>query len=130
MAPGKFQDSVVAVGTLASGANARLEVSWADPRYVWQRGVTGTKGSLFWCDSNFTELAHHRPGKAPRAIKSPDWRHPKTGENMAIREQDRAVLRCLTDGGDFPVTIADGVAAVTSAMAIRKSADSGRTVKI
>jgi UDP-N-acetylglucosamine 3-dehydrogenase len=129
LAPGKYQDSVVALGQLAGGAAAQLNLSWADPHYLWQRGISGTEGSLSWCDSAYSDIVHHRPGKAPRIVKSGDWRHPKTGENLSIREQNRGVVRSLINGQDFPITIDDGVAAIEAATAIYKSTLSGRTTK-
>ena len=72
---------------------------------------------------------HYRPGKAPRIVKSGGWQHPKTGENRSIREQDRSVVRTLINGGSFPITIDDGLAAIETATAIYRSTASGRTIK-
>ena len=119
----------MAVGQLANGAAAQLNLSWADSRYIWQRGVTGTEGSLCWRDSAYADIVHYRPGKEPRIVKSGGWQHPKTGENRSIRDQDRSVVRSLINGQDFPITIDDGVAAIEAATAIYRSTASGRTIK-
>ena len=63
--PGKFQDTVQAIGTLRGGVLARLDIGWANPRYLWQRGVEGAQGSLFFDDSRAREVQLFRPGKKP-----------------------------------------------------------------
>jgi predicted dehydrogenase len=128
--PGKFQDTVSAVGTLASGAIARLDISWANPRYLWQRGVEGTEGSIFFDDSNVREVVLNRPNKKPKIYKVGDWQNPATKENLSLRDQTIAVLKALAAGDDPPVAMEDGIAAVQAALAMRESARTGRVVQI
>ncbi len=131
LAPGRFLDTVSAVGELAGGANGQLSLSWAEPRYLWQRGVVGTTGSLFIDDMRFTQLEHWQPGKTePTIIEAVNWRHPDTGENMAFREQLAGVLAAWRRESDFPVKLADGAAAVRAAIAMRDSIATGATVKV
>jgi len=130
LVPGEFQDTVSAIGTLANGATARLSISWASPRYLWQRGVEGTEGSLFFDDSNVREVVLHRPGKTPKIHKTGDWQNHETKENLSLRDQTMAVLKTLANGGAPPVTMDDGIAAVQAALAMRESARSGRVVQI
>jgi len=128
--PGKFQDSVSALGTLQSGAIARLDISWASPRYLWQRGVEGVEGSIFFDDSNVREVVLNRPGKSPEIHKTGDWQNKRTKENLSLREQAIAVLEALGNDEAPPVTLTDGMAAVQAALAIRESAATGKVVKI
>ena len=128
--PGRYHDTFSAVGRLSSGANAQMVVSFAHPRYLWQRGVLGTEGELLFDDSRFPEILLSRPGRKPRVIKSDDWVHPDTGENMAFRDQAAAVLKALARGGRPPVSFAEGLAAVEVAIAARQSAKTGRTVNL
>ena len=125
VAPGKFLDTVTAVGTLSSGANANLYLSWAEPRYLWQRGIQGTEGSLFIDDMRFTKVELWRPGKSePEIIEAANWKHPETGENMAFHDQANAVMVAMQESTPYEVTLADGAAAVRAALAIRQSMDS------
>ncbi len=130
--PGKFTEAVTAVGTFVSGAKAKVEVSWANPRYLWQRGVEGTKGSLFYCDSNFNHVMHVVPGKPPKMIKAGGihWKDPVTGENMAFKNQAKAVLEALVSGKPAPVGIEAGLLAVKAADAMMKAATSGKNVSV
>ena len=130
LAPEKLQDSVSVVGELAGGATASLEICWADPRYLWQRGVVGTEGSLFFDDSTFAAVFHHRPGRKPRVVRTRDWVYRPTGEGESIRNQARTVLRAVIEGTPPPVTLVDGLAAVEVAFAIRRSAETGRVVRV
>ena len=126
----EYQHSVVATGTLASGAIGVVDFSFSNPHYVWQRGVVGSDASLLFDDSRFPEVLVDRPGKKPRVIKTKDWIYPKTGENMTFREQDAAVLKAMKTGEPFGVSIDDGYAGVATAAAIRKAAATGRRVKV
>ncbi|MCC7519012.1 MAG: Gfo/Idh/MocA family oxidoreductase [Verrucomicrobiae bacterium] len=127
---GNFQHTVSAVGTLRGGRIARLDVSWADPRYLWQRGVEGEEGSLFFDDARVREIILHRAGKEPRVFRIENWKDERTGENIALRSQAREVVECLFSGRKPTVTIEDGAAAVTTALAMRKAARLGRTVAV
>ena len=66
----KFQDSVTSIGTLMSGAQARVELSWTDARYLWERGVRGDQGSIYSNDARFTviELSLTTPESAIAVI--------------------------------------------------------------
>ncbi len=120
--PGKFLDSISAIGYLDVGAQAMLELSWAEPRYLWQRGVRGTEGSLFLDDMRFTKLELWRPGKSePEIIEARNWKDDNTGENLALGEQAAGVFDCLLHNRPFPVSLEDGAAAVRTALGIRDS---------
>ena len=130
--PGKYLDAVVASGTMKSGAMASLDITWACARYLWQRGVDGTEGSLYFDDSALREVALHRPGKTPKVFltKETDWMDRKTGENLSLRDQSRAVVNAVAKGTKPLVTIDDGFAAVTASLAIYNAAKSGKTIAI
>jgi predicted dehydrogenase len=130
LAPGKFQDTVVGTGTLRSGAIARVDISWANPRYLWQRGVEGEKGSIFFDDCRVREVHLLRPGKKPVIHRTGDWKDHKTDENLSLKEQAIAVLSALANRRKPEVTIEDGAAAVRAALAMRESAGTGRTVRL
>lgn len=127
---GNYQDTVAAVGTLENNVIARLTLSWASPRYLWQRGVEGTEGSLFFDDSRVREVVLHRPGKKPEIFKTGDWQNKRTGENLSLRDQAHAVLQALASNERPPVTMEDGAAAARAAMAIRESVRTGRVMTI
>lgn len=124
--PGKFQDSLVAVGTMDHGVIAHFDISWANPRYLWQRGVDGEEGSLFFDDARVTEVTLLRAGKAPRIFTVETWQDPVTKENQALRDQAKAVFRALTRGEQPPVTFEDGVDGLEVALAMKKSAATGK----
>jgi predicted dehydrogenase len=129
LVPGEFQDTVAAVGTLANDVIARLDIGWANPRYLWQRGVEGTKGSLFFDDQK-PYVYLNRPNKEPEVFK---FRNPmirKTGENLSLTNEDESILEALATNGAPTVTLQDGAAAVRVALAMRESSHSGRIVKI
>lgn len=130
LAPGKCEDAVAGIGELESGAVASVDVSWSNARYVWQRGIVGTEGSLFFDDSNFPSVILHRPGKDPRVFKTANWIYEPTGESESFRNQARAVMKALAEGTAPPVTLEDGVRAVEVALAMRRAAKSGGKVKI
>jgi len=123
LVPGKFQDTLAAVGTMDDGMIAHLDISWASPRYLWQRGVEGEEGSLFFDDARVTEVAFLRPEKVPKIFKVETWQNPQTKENQALRDQAKSVFRTLQSGGTPEVTLADGVQALEVALAMRRSAD-------
>lgn len=128
--PGKFQDAVAAVGTLRSGVTTRLDISYSNPRYLWQRGVDGTEGSLFFDDSDVRHVHLHRPGQKVKSYKTGDWQNPVTKENLSLREQNKAVLAALAAGAAPPVTLDDGIAAVRVALAMRESTHTGRVIAV
>lgn len=130
LVPGKFQDTVEGIATLSSGAIARLTISWANPRYLWQRGVEGEEGSIFFDDCRVREVHILRPGKKPRILSVGDWKDHKTNENLSLKEQATAVLTALARGGKPEVTLEDGAAAVRAGLAMRESARTGRVVKL
>jgi myo-inositol 2-dehydrogenase/D-chiro-inositol 1-dehydrogenase len=127
--PGRYQDTAVATGLLRGGAIAHLAVSWASPRYLWQRGIEGTRGSLFFDDAK-PDVHLLRPGKKPVIFKGADWLDRKTGENMSLKAQAIAALRALRGGAPFGVALRDGLEAVRVAAAIRESAAHGRVVTL
>jgi len=128
----KFQDTVNAIGTLKNGAHARIDLGWANPRYLWQRGIDGTDGGMIFDDSAFREIVLHRPGKKVRKwfTKDTDYMDRKTGENLSLRAQDADILNALIKGDKPPVDIDDGFAAVNVAFAIRESSKTGKTVQV
>ncbi len=128
--PGKFQDTVEGIGTLRNGAIARLDIGWANPRYLWQRGVEGEEGSIFFDDCRVREVHVLRPGKKPVIHRTGDWKDHQTNENLSFKEQAKAVLGALARGGKPGVTIGDGAAAVRVALAMRESARTGKVVKL
>jgi len=128
--PGNFVDTVAAVGTLRSGAIARVEIGWASPRYLWQRGVEGETGSLFLDDSKVREVNLLRPGKKPQIFRTGNWMDMRTKENLSLKDQATAVLDTLAKGGQPGVTLADGAAAVRAALAMYESTRTGRVVRI
>ncbi len=128
--PGKYQDTVTAVGELASGAIANVQLCWASPRYLWQRGVEGTTGSLFFDDCRVREVHLLRPGKDVEIHHTGDWKDHATGENLSLKEQAIAVLSALAAGAPPPVTLEDGYQAVLAAAAMRRAAATGRTVAV
>jgi predicted dehydrogenase len=128
LVPGQFQDTVAAIGALQSGATMRLDLSWANPRYLWQRGVEGTEGSLFFDDSRIWQIELHRPQHEPEIFQVGDWQDKTTGENLSLRKQAKAVLQALADGRTPPVSLQDGAAAAEIALAIRYSIQSGTVV--
>jgi len=131
LAPGRYQDNVAATGWMASGAAFALAVSACEPRYLWQRGVRGTTGTLFIDDMRFTQLELWRPGKAePELIPCENWRHEPTGENMAFRNQLAGAVATMATGAPFAVSLADGAAAVRAGLAIRQSITTGQIVKL
>jgi len=130
LVPGKCQDSLVGIGEMQGGAAAWVDVSWANPRYVWQRGIVGTEGSIFVDDSSFMDIIHDRPGKKPKIVKGNFWRYEPTGENEAFRNQVTAVINALAAGTPPPCTLEDGARAVETALAMRKAAATGRRVKV
>lgn len=125
-----FQDTISAIGTLADGKTARLDVSAAHPRYLWQRGVEGTQGSLFFDDVRVREVALHRVGREPEIFVTDDWQDHTTKENLSFREQATAIFAALQNGTPAPVTLEDGWAAVRAALAVQKSLHSGNVVEI
>ncbi len=129
LAPGKYQDTIVATGVLGSGATAHLNLSWASPRYLWQRGVEGIEGSLFFDDVDLT-VRLLRPGKKPVIFKTGDWLDRKTGENFALRDQAKEVLQAFARGCPPKVTLEDGLQAARTANAMFRSALSGRSVSL
>lgn len=130
LVPGKCQDTVVGLGKLRGGAIALIDVSWANSSGRWQRGVVGTEGSLFFDDSRFPEIQYTRYGHKPQTIVTTNWIHAATGENEAFRNQVKAVLTALRRGDPPPVSLADGVAAVRTALAIRRAAQAGKVERI
>jgi myo-inositol 2-dehydrogenase/D-chiro-inositol 1-dehydrogenase len=130
LVPGKCEDTVVGLGKLRGGAMALIDVSWANTAGRWQRGVVGTEGSLFFDDSRFPEIQYTRYGHKPQTLVTRNWIHAATGENEAFRNQVKAVLTALRRGDPPPVTLADGVAAVRTALAIRRAAKTGRVEKV
>jgi predicted dehydrogenase len=129
LVPGKFQDSVSALGALQSGATFRLDLSWASPRYLWQRGIEGTKGSLFFDDARVWQIELHRPNHEPEIFQTGDWQDKTTGENLSLREQAIAILNTLADESTPPVTLDDGARAAQIALGIRTSIDEERIVE-
>jgi myo-inositol 2-dehydrogenase/D-chiro-inositol 1-dehydrogenase len=125
-----FQDTVSAVGALQSGVTMRLDVSGGSPRYLWQRGIEGTAGSLLFDDVNVKEITLNRLGKSPEKIESGDWQDPATGENLSLRDQSIAVLDALDSGSPPPVSLQEGWAAVRAALAVQQSARTGKVVHI
>jgi predicted dehydrogenase len=130
LAAGKCQDAVIGLGRLANGATASIDVSWANPRYLWQRGAVGTEGSLLFDDSRFPSVLFSRPGKKPRVFKTSNWIYEPTGEGESIRKQVKAVLTALRRGEQPPVTLEDGIAAMQVAFAMRESARTGKPVRL
>ena len=130
LVPGKFQDTVEGIGTLRSGAIVRLTISWANPRYLWQRGVEGEEGSIFFDDCRVREVHVLRPGKKPVIHPTGDWKDHKTNENLSLKDQAIAVLNALAKGKKPEVGIEDGAAAVRAGLAMRESAKFGRVVKL
>jgi predicted dehydrogenase len=130
IAPGRFQEAVSAVGVLSNDVTARLDVSWASPRYLWQRSVEGTEGSLFFDDSCIEQVALHRAGKEPEIFAVGGWQDENTKENLSLREQAKSVLNSLQSKSTPQVTLRDGKAAVEVALAIRESARSGKVVPL
>ena len=129
LVPG-YEDTLDGIGKLASGAQASVHLSWADPRYLWQRGVEGETGSLFFDDSAIMDIVLQRPGKDPQIFKTGDWLDRQTGENLAFREQAIAVLGALLSGAPPPVSLADGAAAARTAHALRTAAHTGLPVPV
>ena len=130
--PGKFTEAVTAVGSCASGAKAKIEVSWANPRYLWQRGVEGTKGSLFYNDGEFNDVVLLAPGKNPKvysAGKLP-WKNMKTGENLTFKYQAKAILKALANNEPTEVGFDVGLSAIQASAAIIKAAATGKTTKV
>ena len=130
IAPGRFLEAASGIGTLQNGLTARLDVSWASPRYLWQRGVEGTTGSLFFDDRRITQIELNRFGKEPQLFPVGNWQDEQTGENLSLREQAHTVLRTLAENGAPPVTLEDGLAALQVALAIRKSVQSGAVIPL
>lgn len=130
--PGKYLDAVVASGVMKNGAMASLDISWACARYLWQRGIDGTEGSLYFDDSALRQIALHRPGKTPKIFltKETDWMDRKTGENLSLRDQSRAVVSACVKGAKPAVTLDDGFTAVMAAIAIYKAAQSGKAISL
>lgn len=128
----QFLDAVSAVGTLKSGAKARINLSWSCARYLWQRGIEGTEGELFIDDSCFREIVLHRPGKELKKwiTKATDWMDRTTGENLALRAQDQAFISAFKKGSAPPVNVDDGYAAVNVAAAMRESCKTGKVVQV
>lgn len=127
--PGKYIDQIVGVALLRSGITARLDLSWANPRYLWQRGIDGTKASLMFDDSNFNQVLQLQPGKPAKihTVKPDGWRDLKTDENVAFRDQAKDVINALTKGTPAPVTLDDGYAGALAAIALQKAAKTGKT---
>ena len=71
------------------------------------------------------------PGKGRKIFltKETDWMDRKTGENLSLRDQSRAVAATLIKGAKPTVTIEDGYAAVMTALAIYRAAKSGKVEK-
>ena len=128
--PGKFQDSFEGIATLRGNVMARLTISWANPRYLWQRGIEGEEGSLLFDDARVREVHLLRPGKKPTIHRTGDWMDHKTKENLSLKEQVIDVFEALAKGRKPTVALSDGAAAVRAALAMRESAKSGRTVKL
>ena len=128
--PGRFQEAVEGIGELRGGAMARLTISWANPRYLWQRGVEGETGSIFFDDCRVREVHLLRPGKKPVIHRTGDWKDHRTNENLSFKEQTAAVLHALARGKKPEVTLEDGAAAVRAAVAMRESAKTGRVVRV
>lgn len=128
----KFTDTVSALGDLKGGATARLDLCWAHPRYLWQRGVDGSAGSLVFDDAQFNAFTLHIPGKKPKVIRTgeTDWKNWDTGENLTFRAQDRAVVLAVRKGEKPAVTVDDGYDAVRVAAAINESVKAGKPVKV
>ncbi len=119
-----------ALGALQNGATFQLNLSWASPRYLWQRGIEGTRGSLFFDDANITQIELHRPNRDPEIFQTGDWQDKETGENLSLRAQAIEILRALETGSTPPVTLQDGARAAEIALAMRTSINEGRIVEI
>ncbi len=130
LVPGKFQDTLAAVGVMDRGVLAQLDIGWASPRYLWQRGVEGDEGSLFFDDARVTEVALLRPGRPTKLFKVETWRNEETLENQALRDQAKAVLNALAGKGQAPAILCDGAAAVAVALAMKRAAAAGSTVTV
>jgi predicted dehydrogenase len=130
LVPSNFQDSVWALGTLQSGASFQLNLSWASPRYLWQRGIEGTDGSLFFDDARVWQIELHRPNRDPEIFQTGDWQDKTTGENLSLRQQAIAIFDALESRSTPPVTIGDGARAAQIALAIRTSIDENRVVDL
>ncbi len=130
VAPGKFQEAAFVLGTLENGATARLNLSWASPRYLWQRGVEGTSGSLFFDDSDVRRVELHRPEKDVEIFTVEDWKDEATGENISLREQAKEVLETLKNGAAPLVSLREGEAALQVALAIQESARLNKIVAL
>lgn len=128
LVPGACQDAVLGTGEMASGALVSIDISWSDARYAWQRGVVGTEGSLLFDDSTFPQVVLYRPNGKTHVYKTANWVYEPTGENESIRNQAQAVLDALETGAEPPVTLEDGAKAVRVALAMRRSAETGRVV--
>lgn len=128
----KFTDTVSTLGTLQSGGTARIDLSWSNPRYLWQRGVDGEEGSIFFDDSVFNAFEIHRPGRKVRIVTTgeKDWKDPETGENLSFRAQNRTIIKAVLAGTAPEVTLDDGLAAVRVGHAIRSAVRSGQPVKV
>jgi predicted dehydrogenase len=129
---GKFQDQVVGTGPLRKSGAATVNVSWANPRYLWQRGIDGTKASLFWDDSDYNHVILMKPGKEPKKIPLglSFWKDKETGENFSLREQAHAILGAMEKGSPPPVKLEDGYEALKLARAMKDSVRSGKIVPI
>ncbi len=130
--PGRFTDTASITGVLQSGACAQVNVSWANPRYEWRRGVQGTEAAVHYDDSVFNQVLLMRPGKEPKAVTvKPDyWLHPETGENMAFVNQARSIFKSLDKGQPPAVGIDDGLTVTEVTDAVAKSAKTGRFITI
>ena len=81
---------------------------------------------MFFDDARVTEVTLLRAGKAPRIFTVETWQDPVTMENQALRDQAKAVFRALTRGEQPPVTFEDGVDGLEVALAMKKSAATGK----
>ncbi len=132
LAKAKFTEALNVLGTLQDGVQARVTLDWSSSRYLWQRGIIGTKGCLCYDDSEFNAIRVHQQGKPMKTVLagSPDWKDLETGENITLRDQDRAILKAVAEKTAPPVTLEAGLGAVAAAKAAMQAARTQRPVTI
>lgn len=127
--PPDYDDSLTGMFRFKNGGFGSLALSWAYGQDIATRGIQGDKGSVMvemMCTS--VEVGPLRGERRSVPTQSPT--HPETKENLGFLWQAQDVLQRFGEGKPHAVGIREGIAAVQLALALRKSAQENRVVKI
>lgn len=118
---GRAEDATHVMLELEDGAAAQLRGAWWPfPHRLWAFEVMGTEAFAAY---DGRRLVFHDADGEPEVVR------PARGEDPLVR-QARAFLRYVEQGGRSPTPLADGLAAVAVADAVRRSLRTRAPVKV